>query len=748
MAFCSKCGKELAEGAQFCSNCGTPVNGSAKNEKKIDSEAVKEKAKIAADKAKEGAGKLKEAIDKLPFNGMAQKVPALEKFSKFANYAVCAIGVVLLIVIMSAITSGGSGKLTPSEKAVKKAYGCSAEELLVANGILGGFPDSFISASVREYELAGETVQDTLTDTAFASMKIYETSKGKKEVKNAISQSKKKLKEFNKDRKATASAKASDKKAEKAAAKADKEDSKDAGNKKLDSVKGVKTEKEKAASGMELAIVPAAEFAPSDLKEDYLKTEQNISVVEFQIARTETTYAQWYEVLQWAKDEARGDKRYRFANSGREGSGKGSITDKVDGAAPTGDSNHPVTCISHNTAIVWCNALSEKAKLTPVYYFADGSVIRDENKIDDTVYPDLTKDGYRLPTWAEWYLAAKGGKPGSYEWDYKYAGSDTASEVGWFRNECGYQQNIDDMNEYSDEYGTKPVATKKANTLGLYDMSGNVSEFVDDLPYGYRAGGNWINNNPEFTKSYANVAFGDKFDGVGFRVARYNSKQASNSKAALEKAAKEISEKLAANEVAVENIKIQKTELTQDIYRTVMGGFNPSKFKGDKLPVETVSWYDAIEFCNRLSEKQGLKPCYSVKDGEWQMDSSANGWRLPTEEEWVKTADDGHKYSGSDNIDEVAWYDGNSGDKTHEVATKAANANGIHDMSGNVWEWCWDKYSSSSSYRVNRGGSWNDDASLCAVSYRHDGDLNYLELSCLPGLRVRDLGFRLVRNAN
>lgn len=736
MALCSKCGKELADDAQFCPSCGTPVNGAANNEKKIDSEAVKEKAKIAADKAKEGAGKLKEAIDKLPFNGMAQKVPALEKFSKFANYAVCVIGVVLLIVIMSAITSGGSGKLTPSEKAVKKAYGCSAEELLVANGILGGFPDSFISASVREYELAGETVQDTLTDTAFASMKIYETSKGKKEVKNAISQSKKKLKEFNKDRKATASAKASDKKAEKAAAKADKEDSKDAGNKKLDSVKGVKTEKEKAASGMELAIVPAAEFAPSDLSNNNFKTDQNISVVEFQIARTETTYAQWYEVLKWATDEARGDKRYRFANSGREGSGKGSITDKVDGAAPTGDSNHPVTMIAYNTAIVWCNALSEKAKLTPVYYFADGSVIRDENKINGTVYPDLTKDGYRLPTWAEWYLAAKGGKPGSYEWDYKYAGSDTASEAGWFRNECGYQQNIDDMNEYSDEYGTKPVAQKKANTLGLYDMSGNVSEFLDDLPYALYAGGNWRNKDSEFTATYGGESFEKTFDSIGFRVARYNSKQASKKKEEVEKIAKEVSDKLAANEVTVENFKIQKTELTQDIYRDVMK-YNPSSFKGDKLPVECVSWYDAIDLCNKLSKQQGLKPCYSKKDGEWQMDSSANGWRLPTEEEWLKAADDGHKYSGSDNIDEVAWYSGNSGDKTHEVATKAANANGIHDMSGNVWEWCWDK--SGSSYRVFRGGFWFGYASDCTVSYRNDTK---------PDIRSDISGFRLVRNAN
>lgn len=416
MALCSKCGKELADDAQFCPSCGTPVNG-----------AAKEKTNVAAGKAKEIGGKIKAAIDKLPFNDLARK------YADFANYAVCVLGVVLLVVVISVITPNKKGEKSKS----------------------------------------GKTVAEKTA---------------KKEAEKAA-------------------------KAEKKESSKKKEDKQE-----LASVKGVKTKKEKAASGMELATVPAAEFTlPAGY---YQEEEKKVSVKEFQIARTETTYAQWYEVLQWAKDEARGDKRYRFKNSGREGSGKGGITDKVDGAAPTASSNHPVTMIAYNTAIVWCNALSEKAGLTPVYCFEDGNVIRDENKIKDTVAPDLTKDGYRLPTCAEWQLAAKGGKPGSYEWDFKYAGSDAASEVGWFRDECGWQQNIKDMNEYSDEYGTKPVATKKANTLGLYDMSGNVWEMVYDAGI-YCYGGSWYDNASDCAVSIWGINSRDgRRDYLGFRLVR------------------------------------------------------------------------------------------------------------------------------------------------------------------------------------------------------------------------------------
>nr|WP_294424678.1 formylglycine-generating enzyme family protein [uncultured Treponema sp.] len=172
------------------------------------------------------------------------------------------------------------------------------------------------------------------------------------------------------------------------------------------------------------------------------------------------------------------------------------------------------------------------------------------------------------------------------------------------------------------------------------------------------------------------------------------------------------------------------TEVTQELYKSVMGE-NPSNFKGEKnLPVERVSWYDAIVFCNRLSVKEGLKPVYSI-DGvtnvsmwgyvphkensiskEIKWDEKANGYRLPTVEEWRYAAKGGQefKYSGSDNLDEVGWYRENSGGKIHPVAQKKPNGYGLYDMNGNVLEWCWDSSPSYSYSRYYCGGSWFNDA--------------------------------------
>ena len=204
------------------------------------------------------------------------------------------------------------------------------------------------------------------------------------------------------------------------------------------------------------------------------------------------------------------------------------------------------------------------------------------------------------------------------------------------------------------------------------------------------------------------------------------------------------------------NYEMMTTEVTQKLYRYIMGE-NPSDFKGENNPVEKVSWYDAIYFCNKLSEKLFLTPVYSVRgttdvtkwdytphkgysvSGQVIQNISANGFRLPTEFEYVYAAKGGqnYTYAGSNNIDEVAWYENNSGRTTHPVAQKKANGYGLYDMSGNVWEWYWDCYGSY--YLYLRGGCWSDSANSCTVSGRNCFNCAYNRND------LNDFGFRVVR---
>ncbi len=190
------------------------------------------------------------------------------------------------------------------------------------------------------------------------------------------------------------------------------------------------------------------------------------------------------------------------------------------------------------------------------------------------------------------------------------------------------------------------------------------------------------------------------------------------------------------------------------------------KNSNENFPIVYITWWGAIYYCNWLSEKEGLESAYDLKTGEFINSTTGStttditkieGYRLPTEAEWEYAARGGsetqnYEYSGSNDIDEVAWYDGNSGNRTHEVGTKKPNGLGIFDMSGNVWEWCSGRHENYSNTEelnpvgfsggfgcVFRGGSWGFNGNHCRVAYRGHS---------LPSNSGNCLGFRICRTAS
>ncbi len=191
----------------------------------------------------------------------------------------------------------------------------------------------------------------------------------------------------------------------------------------------------------------------------------------------------------------------------------------------------------------------------------------------------------------------------------------------------------------------------------------------------------------------------------------------------------------------IDHFLLGKFPVTQELYYHVMSD-NPSTFIGGRRPVETVTWKDSIIFCNSLSLKARLQPCYFVSETKEDIifDKLANGYRLPTEAEWefaCKAGSSGIRYGV---LDQIAWYKMNSGGVPHNVGEKEPNGWGLYDMLGNVWEWCSDLYDTEvyGSYRIFRGGGWNDeDRGVMATSRRRSHPLKF---------KIDDLGFRIARN--
>jgi len=357
----------------------------------------------------------------------------------------------------------------------------------------------------------------------------------------------------------------------------------------------------------------------------------------------------------------------------------------------------------------------------------------------------LTGKLYRLPTESEWEFAARGGNKSK---GCKYSGSKNLENVAWYEKNSNKQ--------------THPVGTKSPNELDIYDMSGNVWEWCSDWfgeyssktetnPHGPISGssrvfrgGSWCSNafSSRVSFRFGNYP-GSSYNALGFRLACSSSHPVEPEMvfvqggtfmmgATPEQGNDCFYNEKPAYKVTISDFFICKYVVTQDQWKAVMDN-NPSHFKGEKLPVEQVSWDDVQVFIRKLNLLTGKE------------------YRLPTEAEWEFAArggnkSKGYKYSGSNNVGNVAWYYDNS-NQTHPVGTKSPNELGIYDMSGNVWEWCSDWYGDyssnaqtnpqgpkSGSQRVNRGGSWCYFARYARVSV-HSGNQ--------PDARINILGFRL-----
>lgn len=394
------------------------------------------------------------------------------------------------------------------------------------------------------------------------------------------------------------------------------------------------------------------------------------------------------------------------------------LFEKIMGYNPSIFKNpdNPVENIYDTEIFYFCNQLSEKFGFAPVYALNGeyDATKWDKSASSCTYTQNLQANGFRLPTKDEWSFAAKGGE------DYEYAGSNNLDEVAWYSENSGNK--------------THAVAQKKPNGYGLYDMSGNVAEFhwytyykkdiynkYEPIPDGRFIGGNYSKlsdgrSNEEWCSVKPAIDGGNIRGSMhGFRIAR--TVPAKQLKALSKKEVQSTLNSIKKDMIEVPDmaIKVLKTEVTQKMYMSIMEE-NPSLNKGYDNPVENVSYYDAIYYCNKLSEIMDYTPVYSVYGktdvtkwnytphrndfikGEISQNLDADGFRLPTLDEWNYIS----KNKAPKKSAEDGWFLENSDNKTHPVAQKKANSFGLFDIEGNVSEWMW--YISDVDFYFSTGG--------------------------------------------
>ncbi|MBR6200622.1 MAG: SUMF1/EgtB/PvdO family nonheme iron enzyme [Spirochaetales bacterium] len=563
-----------------------------------------------------------------------------------------------------------------------------------------------------------------------------------------------------------------------------------------DNWEGEDLQDDQMSAGDGFVRIPAASVKCTDTKGAFSEARGTVRIEEYYISKYPVTIDLYRDIMSHCAD----------CNPSPSYCARSSDFDKL--LRDEEPNMRPVESVSWFDAVFFCNEYSRQMGLEPVYTITD--IVRDEafrSIRSANVTADFNKNGYRLPTRIEWEYAARGADADNEAWKFKYAGSDSLDEVGWYwRNiHGGFGKRV--IAAGTRGYGTHHVGRKKANSIGLYDMSGNVqqwcwdwySENIDaDTPllgaesglYRVACGGAWNLEEDacQVTSDGSDFPY-DTDDNRGIRLVRSGDRAAVETRNVIVGAFADIQGGtfimgddskygVAANKphsVTVDSFSIGITPVTQREWASIMDS-NPSHYQNaaegedaDLLPVESISWIDAVRYCNMLSIHRGLRPCYAVNgqtdpaywgdttNVEW--DQSADGYRLPTEAEWeyaarggiIGTAKSPSLYSGIGELDDVSWYESNSEGRTHQVELKSRNEMGLTDMSGNVWEWCWDWYGAeyykdnqvnptgpkSGKMRVNRGGAFD--------SYGANGTIGYRS-SDYPTRKFRNVGLRLARN--